>query len=305
MSIKLKNGRYSCGYCGKEFTDNVDAENCKESHGLIYIPMTCLKKSLQIDNPHLSKIKNDFEIFKQEYYLNSATSIIAGSNYLKNELITEYKLHNKCISIIPPGIESMYFEDGISSLEFTNIKEIDNIILFVGRINPIKGLDFLLDAIRQVRNKYTLILIGALDETSNKLLAEYQDLIISRKVILINPIPPIELIKIYKIAKIFVMPSREDAGPLAVLEAMAAGTPVIVTNNTGASEWIHENKDGFQISFGDTNSLANIIDKLLENNDFQKQIGINARNTAIKMEWNSIILQYIDNIKTHILGLNY
>ena len=38
MAIKLKSGKYACGYCGKEYADAVDAENCKEAHHLIYIP---------------------------------------------------------------------------------------------------------------------------------------------------------------------------------------------------------------------------------------------------------------------------
>jgi len=40
MAIKLKNGKYACGYCRKEYADAVDAENCKESHELIYVPLT-------------------------------------------------------------------------------------------------------------------------------------------------------------------------------------------------------------------------------------------------------------------------
>ena len=96
---------------------------------------------------------------------------------------------------------------------------------------------------------------------------------------------------------IFVLPSVHESFGLTVLEAMAAGLPVVLSDNVGAKDCIKENVNGFTFRKGDHIQLTGIIQKLINNKEMVKKMSKESERIAKKYDWNFIIKSLVDNIK--------
>jgi glycosyltransferase involved in cell wall biosynthesis len=101
----------------------------------------------------------------------------------------------------------------------------------------------------------------------------------------IGNVPKLELNRYYSSASVFVLPSLSDAQPLACLEAMACGLPVIVTENTGTQEIIREGKDGFVIPIRDVDALKDKISILYQDEDLRNNMSRAVRERVQEFTW--------------------
>lgn len=116
-------------------------------------------------------------------------------------------------------------------------KEYEKIVLFVGRISKLKGIDVLLNAAQEYENEKTLTLIVG-DGDFKEELNDLKEKLNLKNVVFLGSKEHNELRELYNIADVLVLPSRKEALPLVALEAMACGTPAIVTNLYGMDEII-------------------------------------------------------------------
>lgn len=162
-----------------------------------------------------------------------------------------------------------YLPNGIPEQFFTQKKTMEqNKILFLGRISPVKDLETLITAFSLIKdNKTVLEIVGPSEEDYleklNKLLEKRN---LSDRVIFTRPIYDLKQ-KIQKIdsSKIFVLPSKREAMPQALIEAMARKKIVIAANNQGAKDIIRNNENGFLFQIGNAQQLAKLIDESLKN----------------------------------------
>lgn len=173
-------------------------------------------------------------------YLNQiiwrqAKFVVANSQNLK-KLALQTSPH-QAVKIIPNGVDTSIFKPS-----FKTIKK--KVILFVGRLIKRKGLEYLLKAFSQTnpgfQKQYQIWLVG--DGPAKPLLLKLaQQLNINRSVKFLGVKTKNELVKIYNQSMIFVLPSLNEGMSNALLEAMACGLPVIVTNVGGTQELIKDN----------------------------------------------------------------
>jgi glycosyltransferase involved in cell wall biosynthesis len=98
----------------------------------------------------------------------------------------------------------------------------------------------------------------------------------------------------------FVFPSRYEAHPLVLLEAMASGLPVVVSGNFGAADYIK----GAGVVFDDPNdigALANAMSKLVDSMEMRVALGLAAREQACAMQWSRTAAAYLDVYYSHLL----
>lgn len=149
------------------------------------------------------------------------------------------------------------------------------VVLCVGRFIYRKGIDVLLNAWKRVNGKYQLIIIGGIPGK------EYEDLVRNLKlerVLFLDFMTKDELDKFYKIADVFVLPTREEVWGLVINEAMAFGKAIITTDNCVAGkELVKDGYNGFIVPVNDENKLAECIEKILSDNQLRE-----------KMRWNSV-----------------
>lgn len=208
-------------------------------------------------------------------HFNKVISITKWENkYLKKLGIDPNK-----IIYIPNGIPEEFFKQKKSKVK----KD----VLFLGRIAPIKDLETLIKAVKTL-DKVNLSIVGMPEKGY---LVKIKKLIGNSSKIKIYP-PIFDLkkkIKLIDAHQIFVLPSKREAMPQALLEAMARGRALISSNTDGGKEIIQNNKTGLLFEVGNYKQLAELIKKNIKGN---KKIQNNAKTNAKKYAWKKLIKLY-------------
>jgi glycosyltransferase involved in cell wall biosynthesis len=140
-------------------------------------------------------------------------------------------------------------------------------LLFVGSIIRLKAVDVLLDAFAKIRkagSRVRLLIAGQGPEQSN-MIQRARDLGIEESVSFLGKQSPKELVRYYKAADIFVLPTRKDMWPKVLAEAALASLPLVCTDACGASGHLVRNGlNGFVVPVGDADALAHAIQRLLD-----------------------------------------
>jgi glycosyltransferase involved in cell wall biosynthesis len=150
-------------------------------------------------------------------------------------------------------------------------------VIFVGRLERVKGVDILLKAIQILKEKHyrnlrvAIVGDGSLMESLKKLALRYRineniDFLGVRK----------DVLKLMRKSLIFVLPSMWEGFGLVLLEAMSVGTPVVATKVGGIPEIIEDNKDGILLEPENPEELAKAILRLLSDVNLRSLISSNA-----------------------------
>jgi len=178
------------------------------------------------------------------------------------------------------------------------------IILYAGRLVKVKNLPLLLKAVAMIRNsKHNIILliIGEGGEKA-KLKRKVRRLEIEDAVVFISSAPQKDLVNYYHAADVFVLPSFSESLGKVLIEAGAAGCPVVSTETTGARDVVVEGRTGYLVPIGDENAMVEKILKVLRMEESErKEMAKNAQRILeekfsqeksiekVVMFWNKLI----------------
>lgn len=210
---------------------------------------------------------------------NVADIYIAVSKYLVN-LFVELGIPQTKVRLLPNGIDVNQFRPDRES-------KIDGLLLFVGRLDPSKGLHFLLNALGYLKIPVQLMIIGPLGGNlayNKKILSLIKKINEKNfhKVMYVGPQKRTEIITWYQKASIAVLPSLYESFPIVNLEALSCETPVIASNVGGISEAVLNYKNGILVSPGNIYELAQSIQYLLDNEKIRKKFGEEGRKWMVK-----------------------
>ncbi len=250
------------------------------------------------------KLKYLYDILWGYNILKDSKKIIAQSLVEAKQCETMNVKKGK-IEIIPNGIDLSEFKKLPKRKNFRKKYSIDNdekIILFLGRINKIKGLDILVKAFANLEkevNNIRLVIIGPDDGYLNDLKNQINLLNISDKILLTGSLFGKEKLEAYVDADIYVLPSIYENFPNSVLEACAIGLPIVMTNACGLTNVIN-NKAGYAVPYDDS-QLQSTIKRLLINDKIRKKFGKAGKKIAKKFTWERSG-KLLENIYKNILG---
>ena len=181
----------------------------------------------------------------------------------------------------------------VSKKKYQSKKEF--IILFVGNVNPEKGVHVLLEAVNKSKlENIKIIFNGGLPDYFESIFNNHVQILKHRNIsINVNPGEPLQN---YGAASIFVLPSVHESFGLVVLEAMAAGLPVIVSDMVGAKDCVKEGVNGYVFSSGNSNELSMIIKKLYNDKDLVYEMGMNSEAIAENYDWKLIVAKLVNLI---------
>ncbi|MFO7538043.1 MAG: glycosyltransferase, partial [Chloroflexota bacterium] len=241
--------------------------------------------------------------------------IVAATPAEVCQLTWLYGTDKEKISVIPPGVDLQRFQpiDPKTAKTTVGIPCGDTNILFVGRIEPLKGVDTLLRAMaliekrcpHAVENACVAIIGGDPwsddpDEEMARLQALRHELDIHDLVTFLGSKDQEILPNYYAAAEMVVMPSHYESFGMVALEAMAMGTPVIASEVGGLAYLVQDGVNGFHVPSRDPEALAERMYALLNDENCRKMLGRQAREYAQQFDW-SIITERIVGLYEKVL----
>jgi len=210
--------------------------------------------------------------------MKRADRIIAVSQFTKRDITSVFDIPESKIAIIHHGVHPEDFvfpEEARVKLRSTLGINSQPMILFAGKLAPRKGVDILLRALPQVLREMEvkLVLAGSGNQRDYQQLAEA--LGISDKLRFLGRVPDDTLRLLFSSCDLFVLPSRLEGLGIVILEAMAAGKPVVATNVGGIPELIESGQNGILVETNNERELASAIVKVLSDNSLARTIGEN------------------------------
>lgn len=168
------------------------------------------------------------------------------------------------------------------------------IFLFVGRVNPIKQLEHLIEAFAQLdRQDSHLVIVGPVEGNEYRQLLE--DLIVARgvfeRVLFTGPLYGSEKLEAFVDADQFIMPSASESWGNAIVEAIAAGIPVIVTETCGVARYVRD-RAGLVVS-ANVEALRNAMERLFTDVNLYRSFKANSVSLAQELSWEKPVEQMI------------
>ena len=223
----------------------------------------------------------------------TADRIIAFSPHERDAMARLYAADANKITLVPCGVDLEVFrplnQKAVrSSLGLNGEK----ILLYVGRVEPIKGLDLLVETAAQMDSEdgVRMIVVGADVNGDREMdrvrqLAREKDL--EDKIDFVGQVDHDDLPLYYNAADVCVVPSYYESFGLVALESMACGTPVVATRVGGLSTIIHHGRTGYLKSWRCPEAFANSVEMIISSNGLQQSMGEAARKRAEGMGWDN------------------
>ncbi len=240
-------------------------------------------------------IKKIFDFFCGNRLLRDAKKAIALTQMEVDQYINLGVIETS-VELVPNGIDLTEYQTlpqkGYFKKKY-DIEDKEKIILFLGRIHKIKGIDLLIEAFSLITKEFTdvkLVIAGPDDGYLSILKKQIDDFKIHDKVLFTGPIYGQDKIAAYVDADVYVLPSRYEIFGNTILEAYACGTPVIVTNRCGISDFVKN--VGYVVNF-DRSELKDAILVLLKDRDLREGLGHEGKELVKKrFDLNEIIACY-------------
>ncbi len=242
--------------------------------------------------------------------LGISDRIVAATLAERAQLEWLYKADVKKIDVIPPGVDVSHFYPipVDEAREFVGVEPDDQMVLFVGRIEPLKGVDILIQAmsclnLREIiANKpISLIIIGGDPDVNpadmsgemTRLQKMSNDLSMGKMVIFLGKMGQDTLPYYYSSADVVVMPSHYESFGMVALEAMACGTPVIASQVGGLAYLVQDGVTGYHVPDDDPGQLCGRLKELLGNRKLRDTLGAQANSYAQLYAWEKIAVQIV------------
>lgn len=208
----------------------------------------------------------------------NAEKVVANSEGLKNLARNTLDIP---IDIIYNGVDINEFTPQYNEYEKLNI-------LCVSRLIKRKGIEYLIEGIRNLDVELTIVGEGTEEENLNRLCSEIG---VQNRVHFVGYVPHDKIKKYYTKADIYVQPSLNEGMSNTVLEAMASGLPIITTDTGGTMELIKEN--GIVVPMKDPEAIKKAVIKYVQNRELVEKHGRTSREIAEGMSWSKTAEGYL------------
>ena len=244
--------------------------------------------------------------------LGRADRIVVATLAELTQLRFLYRANARKLVVIPPGVDTSHFYPipADEAKQYIGLTPDSRMVLFVGRIEPLKGVDTLIQAmsclgVNEIHKPVHLAIIGGEpDVIPEKMSAEMarlqklcDDLCMGGMVVFLGKRGQDTLPYYYSAAEVLVMPSLYESFGMVALEAMACGTPVIASEVGGLGYLVQDGETGYTIPDSDPEALCNKLSGLLGDAHLRETMGLRAAEYALDYAWSNIAAQIVDVYK--------
>ncbi len=247
-------------------------------------------------------------IAAEKKVLARADRIVVATLAEQTQLRFLYKANDRKLDIIPPGVDTSHFYPipPDEAKQFLGLKPEDRMVLFVGRIEPLKGVDTLIKAMSCLklqehdRPVHLAIIGGEPDASPEEMSAEMarlqklcDDLSMGQMVVFLGKRGQDTLPYYYSAAEVLVMPSHYESFGMVALEAMACGIPVIASDVGGLGFLVQDGETGYTVPDGEPDRLCDKLTLLLGDHELRAAMGRRAQQVAQSYDWEKIAKQIV------------
>ncbi|MEJ5315271.1 MAG: glycosyltransferase [Anaerolinea sp.] len=252
------------------------------------------------------EMEGEYRIEGERRALRISDRVLAATLAEKAQLQFLYQADESKIRIVPPGVDITRFYPipREEACEAIGIPPEDRMLLFVGRIEPLKGLDTLMRAIAILREcgvqchvPHYLAVVGGDPSSSGENLSDEmarlqtlrRELHLEDLVLFLGKRAQDTLPYYYSAADVLVMPSHYESFGMVALEAMACGTPVVASQVGGLAFLVQDGLTGYVVPDGDPQALSDRLRLLLVDGELRQRMGLQAAAYARQYAWENIV----------------
>ena len=218
--------------------------------------------------------------------------ILSNSSFETDQLVSHYGADPSRIEIVPPGVDHSIFNPACKSeaRRLLNLSE-QKTLLFVGRIQPLKGVDLAISTLAELEDKDArLILIGSSSgmegpSEQRRITKMVKELGLTNRVLFVEPQPHEKLVNWYRAADVLLMPSRSESFGLVALEAAACGLPVVASEVGGLQTIVENGLSGYLINDRDPWSYAAHVSKIIDDSGKAEEMSEEAVERSKSFTW--------------------
>ena len=224
----------------------------------------------------------------------SADHIVAFSPHERDAMVRLYQADATRIGLIPCGVDLSLFRP----LDQQEVREKlglngEKVLLYVGRIEPLKGLELLLHTAAQLQTfeQIRVLVVGGgagRDQEIDRLRELAKSLNVDKVFDFIGRVDQQDLPLYYNAADVCVVPSFYESFGLAALESMACGTPVVATRAGGLSTIIQHGRTGYLKAWRCPEAFASSVEMIISSRNLQHSMGLAARRQAEGLSWDNV-----------------
>ncbi len=243
----------------------------------------------------------------EERIIADADCLVAFSPHERDAMVRLYGADGKRVELIPCGVDLGRFRPiGRTAARRELGLNGHKVLLYVGRIEPLKGMDLLLHAAASLESEegVQVLVVGSDADGSGELERLHKlsdDLQLGHTVEFVGRVPQERLALYYSAADVCVVPSFYESFGLAALESMACGTPVVASRVGGLSTIVQHGRTGYLKSWRCPEAFAQSLEMIMANEDLRDSMGRAARSRAETLSWDQVagrLLALYDRLTT-------
>ncbi len=245
--------------------------------------------------------ETDLRANTERRLLALADSLIAANPDERADLVWRMGAANDKVCTIPPGVDLDLFRphDKAACRNRLGLAPAEPVVLFCGRVDPIKGIETLVEATALLAHDdapapTVLFVGGALDATGEpagplaEVARQAASLGVRDRFRFVGSQPQDDLPRFYSAADVVVVPSRYESFGLVAVEAMACGVPVVASRVGGLKFTVEEDTSGLLVSWGDAAALADALRRVLTDDALRAELSAAARPSVERFSWPSV-----------------
>lgn len=226
--------------------------------------------------------------------MGCSDAVLASCSVEAHQIADLYGLDRSRIEIVPPGVERAFFAPGYrpQARRALGLPADRPMLLFVGRIQPLKGADVAVRALAELDSETNpfLVIVGGPsgpdgEDEYDRIHHLVADLDLKDRVFFRPPQPHELLSTFYRAADVCLVPSRSESFGLVALEAAACGTPVVAAAVGGLRTLVDHGRTGFLVEHRDPRLFAAYVREVLDNPLLACEFSANAAERARRYTW--------------------
>ncbi len=250
----------------------------------------------------LARVKAETGDLEPQSRIDAETDVVACSDIITansvtelHELVTHYNADPARIEVVPPGVDHAFFSPGSrhGAREALGLSG-GPLLLFVGRIQPLKGVDVAVRTLDSlgIPEAKLMIVGGSSGLDGDREVERTWDFIdslgLGGRVTIVAPQPHHVLSTYYRAADVCLVPSRSESFGLVALEAAACGAPVVASDVGGLRTLVDHERTGLRVSGRDPEDFAAATRRILDDEMFAASLSVRASEAATSYTWSSM-----------------